>query len=369
MRIWARLEEGLWRVARGATSRRGAERSRRRPPMAEDVDLLHKGGMSCYSSLPSLAPRWLQKGAYRAFPRFLLFAACAYVLQHTWNTDRDIGFSQRQTLIADTGLPSLTHKMASTTFLHGARDQGLELAACAARSQVGVGGRSRAVGRLVNVLQTKLQCTIGGGRVAPVLYGLAYSLLHTWNTDRDIGFSQRQTLIADTGLPSLTHMASTIFLHGAHDQQVGVGDRYCAVGVDALTDSIQLIRTDLCPIDGILRIQVDRCPIPLAVPVPRPCGASLSSRAVPPSQPLTPSVGSTPEGVSLTPGLIITTAPGTDTTQTCPRGSPSPRGLAGSVSLHAHIPGDIASFPTQHGAEGAVLTPTSQCEFRSLAYL
>ena len=100
--------------------------------MAEDVDLLHKGGMSCHSSLPSLAPRWLQKAAYRAFPRFLLFAACAYVLQHTWNTDRDIGFSQRQTLIADTGLPSLTHKMASTIFLHGARDQGLELAACAA---------------------------------------------------------------------------------------------------------------------------------------------------------------------------------------------------------------------------------------------
>merc|ERR1712167_175691 len=122
----------------------------------EDVDLLHKGGMSCYSSLPSLAPRWLQKGAYRAFPRFLLFAACAYVLQHTWNTDRDIGFSQRQTLIADTGPPSLTH-MASTIFLHGAHDQGLEPAACAARSQVGVGGRSRALGRLVNVLQ----CTIG----------------------------------------------------------------------------------------------------------------------------------------------------------------------------------------------------------------
>ena len=69
------------------------------------------------------APRWLQKGAYRAFPRFLLFAACAYVLQHTWNTDRDIGFSQRQTLIADTGPPSLTHKMASTIFLHGAHDQ------------------------------------------------------------------------------------------------------------------------------------------------------------------------------------------------------------------------------------------------------
>merc|ERR1712167_333639 len=92
-------------------------------------------------------------------------------------------------------------------------------------------------------------------------------------------------------------------------------------------------------------------------------------KAVPPSQPLTPSVGSTPEGVSLTPGLIITTAPGTEKTQTRSRGSPSTRGHAGSVSLHAHIPGDIASFTTQHGAEGAVLTTTSQCEFRSLAYL
>merc|ERR1712216_341773 len=91
--------------------------------------------------------------------------------------------TSRQTLIADTGPPSLTH-MASTIFLHGAHDQGLEPAACAARSQVGVGGRSRAVGRLVNALQTKLQCTIGGGRAVPVLYGLAYSLLHTWNTDR-----------------------------------------------------------------------------------------------------------------------------------------------------------------------------------------
>ena len=71
----------------------------------------------------------------------------------------------------------------------------------------------------------------------------------------------------------------------------------------------------------------------------------------------------------LTPGLIITTAPGTEKTQTRSRGSPSTRGHAGSVSLHAHIPGDIASFTTQHGAEGAVLTTTSQCEFRSLAYL
>ena len=242
--------------------------------MAEDVDLLHKGGMSCHSSLPSLAPRWLQKGAYRAFPRFLLFAACAYVLQHTWNTDRDIGFSQRQTLIADTGLPSLTHKMAST-----------------------------------------------------------------------------------------------IFLHGAHDQQVGAGDRSFVVRVDTLMDSIQLIRTDLRPIDGILRIQVDRCPIPLLVPVPRQCGAFLLSRAVPPSQPLTPSVGSTPEVVAVTPGLIITTAPGTEKIQTRPRGAPSTRGHAESVSLHAHIPGDIASFTTQHGAEGAVQTTTSQCEFRSLVYL
>ena len=157
--------------------------------------------------------------------------------------------------------------------------------------------------------------------------------------------------------------------YGAHDQQVGAGDRSFAVRVDTLMDSIQLIRTDLRPIDGILRIQVDRCPIPLLVPVPRQCGAYLLSRAVPPSQPLTPSVGSTPEGVSLTPGLIITTAPGTEKTQTRSRGSPSTRGHAGSVSLHAHIPGDIASFPTQHGAEGAVLTTTSQCEFRSLAYL
>ena len=185
--------------------------------MEEDVDLLHKGGMSCHSSLPSLAPRWLQKGAYRAFPRFLLFAACAYVLQHTWNTDRDIGFSQRQTLIADTGLPSLTHKMAST-----------------------------------------------------------------------------------------------IFLHGAHDPLVGAGDRSFVVRVDTLMDSIQLIRTDLRLIDGILRTQVDRCPIPLLVPAPRQCGAFLLSRAVPPSQPLTPSVGSTPEVVAVTPGLIITTAPGTE---------------------------------------------------------
>ena len=186
---------------------------------------------------------------------------------------------------------------------------------------------------------------------------------------RDIGFSQRQTLIADIGPPSLTHMASTIFLHGAHDQQVGAGDRSFAVRVDTLMDSIQLIRTDLRPIDGILRIQVDRCPIPLLVPAPRQCGAFLLSRAVPPSQPLTPSVGSTPEGVSLTPGLIITTAPGTEQILTRPRGAPSMRGHAGSVSLHAHIPGDIASFTTQHGAEGAVLTTTSQREFRSLVYL
>ena len=87
------------------------------------------------------------------------------------------------------------------------------------------------------------------------------------------------------------------------------------------------------------------------------------------SLPLTPSVGSTPEVVAVTPGLIITTAPGTEKIQTRPRGAPSTRGHAGSVSLHAHIPGDIASFTTQHGAEGAVLTTTSQCEFRSLVYL
>ena len=52
--------------------------------------------------------------------------------------------------------------------------------------------------------------------------------------------------------------------HGAHDQQVGVGDRYCALGVDALTEVIQLIGTVLCPTDGILLIQVDRCHIPVA---------------------------------------------------------------------------------------------------------
>ena len=78
---------------------------------------------------------------------------------------------------------------------------------------------------------------------------------------------------------------------------------------------------------------------------------------------------STPEVVAVTPGLIITTAPGTEKIQTRSRGAPSTRGHAGSVSLHAHIPGDIASFTTQHGAEGAVLTTTSQCEFRSLVYL
>ena len=76
----------------------------------------------------------LKKEAYRAFPRFLLFAACAYVLQHPWNTNRDIGISKRQTLIADTGLSSLVH-MASTISLHGAHDQ-----------QVGVGDRYCAVG-------------------------------------------------------------------------------------------------------------------------------------------------------------------------------------------------------------------------------
>ena len=40
----------------------------------------------------------------------------------------------------------------------------------------------------------------------------------------------RQTLIANTGLPHITLMASTISLHGAHDQKVSVGDRLCAVG-------------------------------------------------------------------------------------------------------------------------------------------
>ena len=77
-------------------------------------------------------------------------------------------------------------------------------------------------------------------------------------------------------------------------------------------------------------------------------------------------MGSTPEVVAVTPGLIITTAPGTEKIQTRSRGAPRTRGHAGSVSLHAHIPDDIASFTTQHGAEGAVLTTTSQCEFRSL---
>ena len=35
------------------------------------------------------------------------------------------------------------------------------------------------------------------------------------------------------------------------------------------------------------------------------------------------------------------------------------------VGVSPHIPGDIVSFPHQHSAEGAVLTTTSQCEFRS----
>ena len=157
----------------------------------------------------------------------------------------------------------------------------------------------------------------------------------------DIGFSQRQTLIADTGLPSLTHkMASTIFLHGAHDQLVGAGDRSFVVRVDTLMDSIQLIRTDLRPIDGILRIQVDRCPMPLLVPVPRQCGAYLLSRAVPPSQPLTPSVGSTPEVVAVTPGLIITTAPGTEKivkdTDSFSRSAQNAGTCRVSVSAHTH---------------------------------
>ena len=52
----------------------------------------------------------------------LLFAACAYELQHPWNTDRDIGFSRRQTPIADTVLPHIT-LMASTISIHGAHDQ------------------------------------------------------------------------------------------------------------------------------------------------------------------------------------------------------------------------------------------------------
>ena len=40
----------------------------------------------------------------------------------------------------------------------------------------------------------------------------------------------RQTLIANTGLPHITLMASTISLHGAHDLKVGVGDLFCALG-------------------------------------------------------------------------------------------------------------------------------------------
>ena len=110
--------------------------------------LFQTGHFPGFPFVPSRTPDWykpslsselkfrlrptLKKEAYRAFPRFLLFAACVDVLQHPWNTDRDIGFSQRQTLIADTGLgnlPSPTH-MASTICLHGAHDQ-----------QVGVGDR------------------------------------------------------------------------------------------------------------------------------------------------------------------------------------------------------------------------------------
>ena len=46
-------------------------------------------------------------------------------------------------------------------------------------------------------------------------------------------------------------------------------------------------------------------------------------------------------------------------TQTCARGSPTPLGAAGtawSVSLRAHIPSDIISFPLPPSAEGADLT-------------
>ena len=173
-------------------------------------------------------------------------------------------------------------------------------------------------------------------------------LQHTWNTDRDIGFSQRQTLIADTGLLHPTLMASTMSFRGAQDLEVGVGDCTGALGGDALKDAIQLIRMALRPTAGMLPTQVDRCP----TAVLQLCGASFPSTAVQESQPLTPSAGSTPEGVSLAPGPIITTATGTDKTQTCPRGLPNPPGLAGSESLHSHIHGDLTSFPSTVSAGG-----------------
>ena len=76
----------------------------------------------------------------------------------------------RQTLIANTGLPHIT-LMASTISLHGAHDQ-----------KVGVGDRLCAVGRLVNVVHTKLQCTIGRGESQQSFMPL-HTRSCTWNTD------------------------------------------------------------------------------------------------------------------------------------------------------------------------------------------
>ena len=61
--------------------------------------------------------------------------------------------------------------------------------------------RSLLRGRNASSTYCRPSCSarLGGERVAPVIYGFAYSLQHTWNTDRDIGFSKRQTLIAAPG--------------------------------------------------------------------------------------------------------------------------------------------------------------------------
>ena len=76
----------------------------------------------------------------------------------------------RQTLIANTGLPHIT-LMASTISLHGAHDQ-----------KVSVGDRLCAVGRLVNVVHTKLQCTIGRGESQQSFMPL-HTRSCTWNKD------------------------------------------------------------------------------------------------------------------------------------------------------------------------------------------
>ena len=76
----------------------------------------------------------------------------------------------RQTLIANTGLPHIT-LMASTISLHGAHDQ-----------KVSVGDRLCAVGRLVNVVHTKLQCTIGLGESQQSFMPL-HTRSCTWNKD------------------------------------------------------------------------------------------------------------------------------------------------------------------------------------------